>query len=118
MYMHKYIYVNMNLYTSWKYSYIYIYIYIYIFVSRFDRFYSNQNNVSVDKGGYKLLGRETVPGVDYKTSGYHTPSDHYGIMVRCVKKSYLNIFKYSSLCVKFMNLLYVYLCVNICVIYV
>jgi hypothetical protein len=73
-----------GLYTSKRYIVIKksIFDYIYLFLCRFDRFYSNQNNILVDKGGYKLLGLETVAGVDYATSGYHTPSDHYGVMVR------------------------------------
>ncbi len=56
---------------------------------RFDRFYSNKIGVRVIgyPDGFNVVGKEDIQGVNDVESGYKTPSDHFGVVVKYAIKS-------------------------------
>ena len=56
--------------------------------SRFDRFYSSKNKgirvCNVSEQGFQIIGRESLPAelINANESGYDTPSDHFGLIVK------------------------------------
>ena len=57
---------------------------------RFDRFYSNKKNIQVigfNDGGFNVVGKNEIQGVNGVVSGYDTPSDHFGVVVKYAIKS-------------------------------
>eukprot|EP00943_MAST-04B_sp_MAST-4B-sp1_P002802 g2802.t1 len=56
---------------------------------RFDRFYSNKIGIRVIgyPDGFNIVGKDDIQGVNDLESGYKTPSDHFGVVVKYAIKS-------------------------------